>query len=107
LLANDEEVRGMVVCSVLGTWTEQLSFNDRVYWRHDEFQPLFPASLPLNNQSAIDDIFVLPSDSRFRADINALRSGDIEAAQAAKSTLEQAQRTDRKLREAHILTETD
>ena len=96
-MASTEELQHEIFCSVRGTWTEQLSFGDIVYWRYDAFQPLFPSSLPI---SASSEHFVLPSDSRVRPDIIALHDGDKASAQAAKANLEQSQRADRKLRDS-------
>ncbi|CAG9465842.1 unnamed protein product [Pedinophyceae sp. YPF-701] len=42
----------------------------------------------------------LPSDCGKRADLVALRSGDMEKAQAAKTDLEEKQRAEKRLREA-------
>jgi hypothetical protein len=42
----------------------------------------------------------LPSDSRFREDLALVKAGNIKAAQEWKEKLENAQRKDKKLREA-------
>jgi len=46
--------------------------------------------------------YPLPSDSRFREDLVALRGGDVGAAQAQKEALEQRQRQDKALREVGV-----
>ena len=43
---------------------------------------------------------LLPSDTTYRPDSCTLEAGDVEAAQLRKNELEEAQRHDRKLREA-------
>ncbi len=42
----------------------------------------------------------LPSDSRFRKDLVHIQQGDVKGAQAWKEQLENAQRRDKKMREA-------
>lgn len=43
----------------------------------------------------------LPSDSRFRKDLEVLHQGDVKGAQEWKEKLENDQRKDKKLRESH------
>jgi len=78
-----------IICKVEGSWLDNLKFDDKVYWTNREFQPFFPQPTEEN---------VLPSDSRYRPDLVALRKGDLDLAQKAKAELEVLQRKDRKLR---------
>lgn len=48
---------------------------------------------------AEDENVVLPSDARYRSDLVALKSGDVDKAQKEKERLEELQRRDRRLRE--------
>ncbi|GLD93352.1 hypothetical protein PINS_up001944 [Pythium insidiosum] len=75
-----------------GSWLTHLQFDDKVYW-HVESEPAFA-------HTPVDD--PLPSDSRFREDLIALKNGDIALAQAEKLRLEELQRADRKIREEFI-----
>ncbi|KAJ0400970.1 hypothetical protein P43SY_008773 [Pythium insidiosum] len=75
-----------------GSWLSHLQFDGKVYW-HVESEPAF-AHVPVSDP--------LPSDSRFREDLVALKKGDIALAQVEKLRLEELQRTDRKIREAYI-----
>ncbi|TYZ63083.1 hypothetical protein PybrP1_011771 [[Pythium] brassicae (nom. inval.)] len=71
-----------------GSWLTHLEFDNKIYW-HVESEPVFehtPVADPL------------PSDSRFREDVIALKNGDAALAQSEKLRLEELQRDDGKLR---------
>ena len=84
------EVEGTVVSQVEGSWVGFIDFDEVRYWDYRSCDKA-PICAPTN---------VLPSDSRNRADRNALAAKDIKVAQAHKTRLEQQQRAERKLREA-------
>uniref|UniRef100_K3WHK9 Oxysterol-binding protein n=1 Tax=Globisporangium ultimum (strain ATCC 200006 / CBS 805.95 / DAOM BR144) TaxID=431595 RepID=K3WHK9_GLOUD len=75
--------------TVQGSWLSHLQFDNKVYW-HVESEPVFEHQ-PVANP--------LPSDSRFREDVIALKNGDLALAQSEKLRLEELQRADKKLRE--------
>jgi hypothetical protein len=58
------------VCEVSGSWLEDLRFDDKVYWRIREYEPLRPIPAPLER--------ALPSDCRRREDLIALAAGNEE-----------------------------
>jgi hypothetical protein len=77
------------LCSITGEWSDNLYFNEERYWWVMDYQPVTISQMR----------YKLPSDSSNREDLNFLLSGDISCAQAAKESLEEKQRFDRKLRE--------
>jgi len=79
---------------VSGSWLEGLSFDDKPYWTMRQYK--FWTPIPADG----DD--VLPSDSRFREDLQALKKGDLELADKMKSELEERQRADKKNRQARM-----
>lgn len=71
-----------------GNWLSHVDWDGVRFWTLVDDQPL----------EWKDDERPLPSDSRFREDLQALALGDLGAAQLAKETLENRQRADAKLR---------
>jgi len=71
-----------------GTYLGYVEFDGIRYWDIREFKP-FPV---------IPCIQALPSDSRYRPDLQTLALGDVLNAQKRKEDLEQAQRRDARLR---------
>ncbi len=80
-----------VIMNIEGEFTNYLRFNGETFWQ------LCNYSFPKFKRMA----FTLPSDSTFREDMNWLKKGDEDMAQKFKVKLEEIQRNDRKLREAH------
>ncbi len=81
--------RGKTVNRIYGTYLGFLEFDGRRYWDIRDAE-MFPIMKPEA---------ILPSDARHRPDLCTLLTGDVEAAQARKEELEEAQRKDAKLRE--------
>ena len=79
-----------LVSTLRGNWLSYVDWDDQRFWTLAEDEPL----------EWHDDVRPLPSDSRYREDLQALVAGDIEAAQTAKSMLEDQQRADAKARKA-------
>mmetsp|Transcript_89282 Transcript_89282/g.133859 ORF Transcript_89282/g.133859 Transcript_89282/m.133859 type:complete len:435 (-) Transcript_89282:168-1472(-) len=83
------EAEGQVVSNVEGSWVGYCDFDKVRYWDHRTTEKL--AMSPPRN--------TLPSDSRRRADRNALEKKDFKLAQTEKVRMEEQQRAERKLRE--------
>eukprot|EP01022_Parablepharisma_sp_SALTPOND_P018447 TRINITY_DN3011_c0_g1_i1.p1 TRINITY_DN3011_c0_g1~~TRINITY_DN3011_c0_g1_i1.p1 ORF type:complete len:476 (-),score=50.97 TRINITY_DN3011_c0_g1_i1:2060-3307(-) len=79
-----------IISKCEGNWIDNISFNGKAYWEIGRIAPC-----PVTR---IDDV-LLPSDTSFRADINALANGDCKEAQKLKDLVEEAERKDNKLRE--------
>jgi hypothetical protein len=77
-----------VICKVEGSWLSHIDFDGKRYWDIKEVAPwsIRPAENPL------------PSDCRYREDLQALLRGDEEEAQRLKVQLEEKQRKEAKLR---------
>ena len=73
---------------ITGDWLDHLIFDKEKLW---DFEELTPYSVHYVSNP-------LPSDSRFRIDLIALLNENLKRAQENKDTLENIQRTDRKLR---------
>jgi len=87
---NLEDEASREVLTVLeGSWLGCIEFDGKIAW---DWQLGLPVSIP----KPIDN--PLPSDSRFREDLMALQSGDIDLANEMKIKLENKQRRDAKLR---------
>lgn len=71
-----------------GNWLSHLEWQGERYWSVGDHVPL----------QWIPDAHPLPSDSRYREDLSALKSGDVRNAQKHKEELENAQRADARLR---------
>nr|CCA23572.1 conserved hypothetical protein [Albugo laibachii Nc14] len=78
------------ICQITGSWLDELLFGGNVYWdlRHTECGW---AVRPCADK-------LLPSDSRFREDLQYLAKNDLNEAQDWKVKLEVLQRVDRSLR---------
>ena len=72
-----------------GSWLGQLYFGDKCYWSIDD---------QVDNWSQ-EGLFILPSDSCLRTDLNAVLKGDIDLAQKEKEAIEELQRSDQKKRD--------
>lgn len=83
---------GTVVSQVKGSYMGHMDFDDERYWDLRE-SPFFK----LNNKPKDESLL---SDTRWREDLSNLANGEVETAQEFKHQLEEAQRHDRKLREA-------
>lgn len=76
----------------VGSWLGQVVFDDKVYWSYfDENK----------TEWSQEGLWLLPSDSFFREDLNAVVKGDIDLAQKEKERLEELQRADQRLRDAY------
>eukprot|EP00696_Hemimastix_kukwesjijk_P004896 gnl/Hemi2/16262_TR5406_c0_g1_i1.p1 gnl/Hemi2/16262_TR5406_c0_g1~~gnl/Hemi2/16262_TR5406_c0_g1_i1.p1 ORF type:complete len:410 (-),score=155.90 gnl/Hemi2/16262_TR5406_c0_g1_i1:252-1481(-) len=84
------KAKKQVLSTCEGSWLDYLSFDGVRYWdvKTDAPSPLAPTTDPL------------PSDSRFREDLQLLARKDLKNAHEAKTRLEEAQRADAKLRKA-------
>ncbi|KAL6062324.1 Oxysterol-binding protein 4 [Balamuthia mandrillaris] len=83
--ANDKKE---VLSRVEGCWLSHLDFDSKRYW---DLKEVVPSTL-----QPVDD--PLPSDCRFRDDLQALLAGDFATAQQQKVLLEERQRGDARLR---------
>lgn len=86
---NQQTKQKEVKCTGVGSWLGQVVFDNKVYWsifdKKDEWKQ--------------DSLNIIPSDSKFRTDLNAVLANDIDKAQVEKGKLENLQRTDQKLRD--------
>jgi len=90
---DEREVNKRKVCTIDGSWLGELRFDNKSFWKWSMQLPkaqVLPAEDPL------------PSDCRFRADLLALESGDLDLAQKEKDRLENIQRREAKLRDSAI-----
>ena len=96
-------MHGSVSCLVVCVNVATLPWHS-IWWANPYIlPPLFLRQWTLTTEPrdqwlGLDD--VLPSDSRFREDLLALKVGDLKQAQAQKEKLEKRQRQDKKLRES-------
>lgn len=81
-------MKGRTVCKIYGTYIGFIEFDGQRYWDIRDTEK-FSMGRPE---------YVLPSDSRYRPDLCRLAEGKVEEAQLEKEKLEEAQRTDNKLR---------
>ena len=83
-----------VYSKIRAEWSKDVRFDDEIYFNfHDKTNlPYLPTKVEKN---------LLPSDSRFRTDIQFREQGLIEEAQAEKERIEQVERDLRKLRQEH------
>lgn len=74
-----------------GNWLSHLDWDSERYWTlcAEQYDRWTPVQDPL------------PSDCRYREDLQLLKAGDLAGAQEAKEKLERLQRRDQKLRGAH------
>ena len=78
-----------ILSKIEGEWSRYLKFDGKEYWRQGESGSAEMYKQPFN----------LPSDSLFREDTILLKNGFEDLAQQAKTSLEEIQRNDKKLRE--------
>jgi hypothetical protein len=89
---DDKPDKGKKKSEVSGSWLGWIEFYGKVYWEWDqELQKYMP--LQVDNP--------LPSDCRFRQDINLLKLEDFEAAGEFKHEYEEVQRRDARLRKEY------
>eukprot|EP00744_Colponema_vietnamica_P003704 GILI01005632.1.p1 GENE.GILI01005632.1~~GILI01005632.1.p1 ORF type:complete len:411 (+),score=94.72 GILI01005632.1:79-1233(+) len=79
----------VAVASGTGSWLSHVEFGGTTYW-----------SITQNPEEIIPAADPLPSDCRFREDLQFLKNGDYENAQIHKERLENAQRMDARRRKA-------
>jgi hypothetical protein len=79
--------KDQVLATITGSWMSQISFNGVEYWNRN--QPSYKLQMGLE---------VLPSDSRFREDLNWYMRGNQELALSWKIKLEEVQREAQKSR---------
>jgi hypothetical protein len=72
-----------------GSWMGAIDFDGKTYWTFKE--------KPVPHEPVVEKL-ALPSDSRFRPDIQCMVRGDMQAAAEAKLRLEEKQRRDAKMR---------
>lgn len=73
-----------------GIWHEEFKVNNSIKWSTSKDKLL----------ALIEEEMPLPSDSKYRYDLIAFRSGNLEKSQNLKEKMEEDQRADRKLRAA-------
>jgi hypothetical protein len=81
-------LKGRAVSKISGSYLGFVEFDGRRYWDardNEAFKLCKPET-------------ILPSDSRYRPDLNTLLAGNVEQAQLRKEELEELQRRDVKLR---------
>jgi hypothetical protein len=78
-----------IMSKIEGEWSRCVKFDGKDYWRQGENK-----SVDILKQD-----FILPSDSLYREDTILLKNGFDDLAQQAKTSLEEIQRNDRRLRE--------
>ena len=78
-----------MISYIEGMWIENVMIDGDMYWEMGRERP-FPL---------VRDAGSLPSDSRYREDLQALLAGNEAESQRQKEVLEEIQRNDRKLRE--------
>lgn len=93
-ICGEIKANGSKVCEIYGNYMGFADFNKQRYWDIREQDKIWFPILQL------DESKTLMSDSKKRIDSKTLKTGDIDAAQAAKELLEEQQRHDRALREA-------
>lgn len=86
------EKDGKRICDINGTYCGYIEFDGVRYWDARD-----TVKFKVNPREKN----ILPSDSRYRADLISFIAGDVDEAQANKEKMEQAQRDDAKLRGGH------
>lgn len=81
---------GKEVCRIYGSYLGFLEFDGVRYWDARDLRPF----------ALLKTAQALPSDSRYRPDLQQLAQGNVEEAQKCKEQMEEAQRKDAKLRAA-------
>lgn len=83
---------GKQISYIEGSWLGGIEFDGVRYWTYTD--PIFP-------HVSVDEKTALPSDVRYREDIQVLKTGDAKAAADMKMKLEGLQRRDAGLRKEH------
>jgi len=81
-----------IIAYAEGYWIEEIKFNNHSYWEIGK----------IVEDKLIYEENPLPSDSRYRKDLQEFFNNNIEEAQKQKENLEVIQRNDRKLREDNL-----
>ena len=84
-----------VLCEVDAEWTNYIRFGKTKYWSKEEYK--IPDLLQQYNERN-EKVYIIPSDSIYRKDIQAFKIDDKDEAQKWKEKYEQIQRDDRTLR---------
>eukprot|EP00830_Metopus_es_P012813 TRINITY_DN2959_c0_g1_i1.p1 TRINITY_DN2959_c0_g1~~TRINITY_DN2959_c0_g1_i1.p1 ORF type:complete len:626 (+),score=93.21 TRINITY_DN2959_c0_g1_i1:61-1938(+) len=82
-------VNGQSISKITGSWLENIKFDTHIYWEFETADLIRPK--PIADP--------LPSDCRFREDLQAWKQKDLSWAQKEKDRLQVLQRADRKTRE--------
>mmetsp|Transcript_15437 Transcript_15437/g.26518 ORF Transcript_15437/g.26518 Transcript_15437/m.26518 type:complete len:389 (+) Transcript_15437:74-1240(+) len=91
-LERDDLSQEPVICSGDGSWLESVTFDGKVYW--DIKQATAKKAVAVADEEA------LPTDCRFREDVQTVGREDWEGAQKAKHNLEEKQREEARFRKA-------
>ena len=89
---NPETKKKELKTTGVGSWLGQVVFDDKVYWSYFDEK---------KREWSQEGLWLLPSDSFFREDLNSVVKGDIDLAQKEKERLEELQRSDQRLRDAY------
>ena len=89
---GEETKRKELKTTGVGSWLGQIVFDDKVYWSYFDEK---------KTEWSQEGLWLLPSDSFFREDLNSVVKGDIDLAQKEKERLEELQRSDQRLRDAY------
>jgi len=87
-LTDAEKRETELICPVEGGWLSGLTIGGTRFWEINRERPAHVQDVP----------DPLPSDSRYRDDLQALARGTVDASQAAKVRMEERQRYEAKLR---------
>ena len=79
------------IATISGIWNTSVKIDEKPYTQFvgQNIDPIYELE---------EDGFVLPSDSRYRMDLNYLIEGKVDKAQDTKVEMEERQRKDKKLR---------
>jgi len=88
-LKGNPHTKGDTISNLVGSWLGRIEFDGKIYWS-------IKANLKKNIPIAAKN--PLPSDARYREDLSNLKDGNMDKAHEWKSTLENRQRRDAKLR---------
>ena len=89
---NPETKKKELKTTGVGSWLGQVVFDDKVYWSYFDDK---------KTEWSQEGLWLLPSDSFFREELNSVVKGDIDLAQKEKERLEELQRSDQRLRDAY------
>ena len=93
---------GAQVSEIYGNYMGYIDFDGERFWDVRKQVNYKPVDLSKEERIMPGGLspLLLPSDTTYRLDSLTLETGDVEAAQLRKNEMEEAQRYDRKLREA-------